>query len=210
MKLPEVALAIALIAASFSVTAAPATKSHWAFQPLARSPAPKVKDAKWPKTAVDPFILATLDAKKIKPAPPADKRTLIRRATFDLTGLPPLPEEIAAFLADSTPDAFSKVIERLLASPHYGERWGCHWMNVVRYADTAGETADFPAPQAWRYRNYVIDAFNADKPFDRFITEQLAGDILAASAPAAQFNELVTADEEYRALEKEIKIGWLK
>ncbi len=110
-------------------------------------------------------------------------RTLLRRATFDLTGLPPTPEEIDAFLADHVLGAFARVIDRLLASPRYGERWGRHWLDVVRYADTAGETADFPVPDAWRYRNYVLDAFNHDKPYNEFLREQIAGDILAAQLP---------------------------
>ena len=114
----------------------------------------------------------------------ADRRTLLRRATFDLTGLPPSAEEMNAFLADGSPDAFGRVVDRLLASPHYGERWGRHWLDVVRYADTAGETADFPVPDAWRYRNYVLAAFNGDKPYNEFLREQIAGDILAARLPA--------------------------
>src|SRR5438046_3335378 len=105
----------------------------------------------------------------------------MRRATFDLIGLPPKPEETANFLNDAAPDAFAKVVDRLLASPHYGERWGRHWLDVVRYADTAGETADYPVPQAHKYRDYVIESFNRDKPYDEFIREQLAGDFLAAS-----------------------------
>src|SRR5205085_7093222 len=109
----------------------------------------------------------------------SDKRTLIRRVTFDLTGLPPTPEEIDAFLNDGSPGAFATVVDRLLASPAYGEKWGRRWLDVVRYADTAGETADFPAPEAWRYRNWVLAAFNADTPYDQFLREQIAGDILA-------------------------------
>ena len=113
---------------------------------------------------------------------PADRRTLIRRVTFDLIGLPPTPEEVADFVHDASPDAFSRVVDRLLASPHYGERWGRHWMDVVRYADTAGDNADYPIPEVARYRDYIIDSFNHDKPYDQFVREQLAGDILAAQA----------------------------
>ena len=109
------------------------------------------------------------EAKGLKLSPPADKRTLIRRATYDLTGLPPTPEEVDAFLKDTAPDAFAKVVDRLLASPHYGERWGRHWLDLVRYADTAGENSDHPLPHAWRYRNWVIDAFNRDMPYDEFL-----------------------------------------
>ena len=119
----------------------------------------------------------------LSPVRRADQRTLIRRVTFDLIGLPPTPEEIAEFLADQSPDAFARVVDRLLASPHYGERWGRHWMDVVRYADTAGDNADYPIPEAVRYRDYIIDSFNADKPYDRFVREQLAGDILARPVP---------------------------
>jgi hypothetical protein len=114
----------------------------------------------------------------MSPAPVADRRTLIRRVTFDLTGLPPTPAEVDAFLADESADAWSKVVERLLSSRAYGERWGRHWLDVVRYADTSGCNSDFPIPDAWRYRNYVIDAFNKDKPYDEFLREQIAGDLL--------------------------------
>ena len=133
---------------------------------------------------------------------PADKRTLIRRVTFDLIGLPPTPEDVAEFLGDESPDAFGRVVERLLASPHYGEKWARHWLDVVRYADTAGETADFPAPHAWRYRNYVIHAFNSDKPYDEFLREQIAGDLMAveesrltASRRRARGGELGETDD---------------
>ena len=119
--------------------------------------------------------------------------TLIRRATFDLTGLPPTPDEVDAFLQDESPQAFERLIDRLLASTHYGERWGRHWLDVVRYADTAGETADYPVPLAWRYRNYVIDAFNADKPYDQFLREQIAGDVLANQEPSEKYAEQVIA-----------------
>ena len=149
---------------------------HWAFAPLRVVQPPKDANAANP---IDCFLNAKIRDRQLTPAPPADKRTLIRRATFDLIGLPPTPEEIDAFLNDKSPDAFAKLIDRLLASPHYGERWGRHWLDLARYADTAGETADFPVPHAWRYRNWVIDAFNRDLPYDEFIREQLAGDILA-------------------------------
>ena len=163
-------------------------KTWWAFQPL---PAP----AATPPTPaqIDGFVNARLTSAGRQFAPAADKRTLIRRATFDLSGLPPTPEEIDAFLADESADAFAKVVDRLLASPHYGERWGRHWLDVVRYADTAGETADYPVPLAWRYRNYVIDAFNADKPYDQFLREQIAGDILARRGPREQYAEKAAA-----------------
>ena len=131
--------------------------------------------------------MSALEKKGLKPAPPADKRTLIRRATFDLTGLPPTPEEVNAFLADNSPDAFAKVVDRLLASPHYGERWARHWLDVARYADSNGLDENLVYRNAWRYRDYVIGAFNKDKPYDQFVKEQLAGDLLPASDDATQF-----------------------
>src|SRR5207237_3126060 len=119
-----------------------------------------------------------LEEKGLKPAAPADKRALVRRVYFDLVGLPPTPEEVDAFLHDASPDAFDKVVDALLASPHYGERWGRHWLDLVRYAETYGHEFDFDIPDAWRYRDYVIRAFNADVPFDQFLTEHIAGDLL--------------------------------
>src|SRR5262245_14765221 len=155
-------------------------KTHWAFQPVRKPPAPVVKDGAWPQTDIDRFILAKLEAQGLTPSPPADRRTLIRRATFDLIGLPPTPEEIAAFESDPTPDAFAKVVDRLLASPHYGERWGRYWLDVARYADTKGYVffEESPFPWAYTYRDYVIRAFNEDLNYDRFIVEQLAADYL--------------------------------
>jgi mono/diheme cytochrome c family protein len=171
----------------------PEDRQFWSFQPLARSVPPDVGDRSWPRTPVDRFILSRLEAEGLKPAAAADKRTLIRRVTFDLTGLPPRPGDVEAFVADRSPEAFSKVVDRLLASPSYGERWGRHWLDVARYADTAGETADFPVREAYRYRNYVIAAFNADKPYDQFVREQIAGDLYAKDAPPECYEELVTA-----------------
>ena len=143
-------------------------------------PIPAVADRAWPRSPLDRFILAKLEASGPAPAPEADKRTLIRRATFDLIGLPPTPEEVEAFLADDSPDAFARVVDRLLASPHYGERWGRHWLDVARYADSNGLDENIAYGNAWRYRDYVIAAFNADKPYDQFVLEQLAGDLLPA------------------------------
>lgn len=168
-------------------------RKFWSFQPIADSPVPEVADTGWPLTPVDRFILARLEAKQIKPVASTDKHTLLRRVTFDLTGLPPTPGEIEAFVTDTSPDALSKVVERLLASPAYGERWSRHWLDVVRYADTAGETADYPVREAWKYRNYVIKSFNEDKPYDQFVREQVAGDLLAAESPPEKFAERVTA-----------------
>jgi len=152
-------------------------RTKWPFSPL-KEPAVPAIDSDWARSPIDRYLLAKLNEKGLKPAPDADKRTLIRRVTFDLTGLPPTPEEIDAYLADESPAAFSRVVERLLASPAYGERWGRHWLDVVRYADTAGDNSDFPVPQIHLYRNYVINSFNEDKPYDQFIREQLAGDLL--------------------------------
>src|SRR5262245_47483214 len=155
-------------------------RKFWSFRSLTDPAPPAVREQDWPRNAVDRFVLAKLEEKRLPHAGDADARTLIRRVTFDLIGLPPTPEEVEAFLADKAPDAFVKVVERLLASPHYGERWGRHWLDVVRYADTAGCSSDYPIPQMYKYRNYVIHSFNADKPFDQFLREQLAGDLLPA------------------------------
>jgi len=168
-------------------------RNFWSFQPVREQPLPAVADAAWPASPVDRFILAGLEKQGLRPNPPADKRTLIRRATFDLTGLPPAPAEVSAFVADDSPGAFATVVERLLASPRYGECWGRHWMDVVRYADTAGDNADYPVPEARLYRDYIIDSFNADKPYNEFVSEQLAGDVLADSGPREKYAEHVTA-----------------
>lgn len=157
-------------------------QKHWAFQPVKEPALPAVKDTAWPANPVDHFILAKLEEKGLKPAAPADKRTLIRRAFLDLIGLPPEPEQVIAFVKDESPDAFAKVVDYLLASPHYGERWGRHWLDVARYADTRGESkrgATTLSPYAWTYRDYVIRSLNADKPFDQFIREQIAADQLS-------------------------------
>jgi hypothetical protein len=155
-----------------------AEKDYWAFQLPANPQLPVVQATAWPKSPIDRFILAKLEEKGLKPAPSADKRVLIRRVTFDLIGLPSTPDEIDAILADQSPRAFEKLVERLLESPHYGERWGRHWLDVVRYADTTANDGNFVMRYAYRYRNYVIDAFNSDMPYDQFVVEQLAGDLL--------------------------------
>jgi hypothetical protein len=160
-------------------------KSHWAFQPVKKPAVPAVKDASWCQSPVDNFVLATLEVSGLHPNAPADKRTLIRRVTFDLTGLPPSEPEIQRFLADDSPEAYAKVVDRLLASPQYGERWARYWLDVARYSDTKGEAPkrnDPRSPYAWTYRDYVINAFNSDKPYDQFIIEQLAADRLVADA----------------------------
>jgi cytochrome c553 len=160
--------------------------NHWAWQPVKRQTVPEVGDPVWCQTPVDHFILAKLEAGGLKPNPPADKRTLIRRATFDLIGLPPTPDEVREFVNDESPGAFAKVVDRLLASPHYGERWGRHWLDVARYSDTIGQPRrnqeDPLNPFAWGYRDYVIRSFNENKPYDEFIKEQIAADRLAGTA----------------------------
>ena len=156
-------------------------KTHWAFQPIKNPAVPIVKDKRWPKTAIDKFILAKLEAKRISPSPLADKRTLLRRATFDLTGLPPTVDEVENFLRDKSSDAFAKVVDRLLASPRYGERWGRHWLDVARYADTKGYLAgnqERKFAYSYTYRDYVIRAFNDDLPYDQFLVQQIAADRL--------------------------------
>ena len=158
-------------------------RGHWAYQPVKKPAPPAVKNTGWSRTEVDRFILAKLEAASMVPAPDAERDTLLRRATYDLTGLPPTLQERDAFLADKSPNAFEKVIDRLLASPHYGERWGRYWLDTARYSDTVGGARnlqkrgmDYRYPYAWTYRDYVIDSFNADKPYDQFIIEQLAAD----------------------------------
>ena len=146
----------------------------------------------WPCSPIDAFILAQQEAAGLRPAPAARRRTLLRRATLDLWGIPPCPEEIDSFLRDDSDQAFERVVDRLLASPHYGERWGRHWLDVVRYADSNGMDDNLAYSDAWRYRDYVIAAFNADKPFDRFVEEQIAGDLLAEAEPGRR-DELVVA-----------------
>jgi len=152
-------------------------KGIWSLKPVSRPDVPDVHAAAWPMNDLDRFILAKMEMHQLAPAVPAKKQALIRRVTYDLIGLPPTPEEIDAFLADNSPDAFRSVVDRLLNSPHYGERWGRHWLDVVRYADTAGDNSDFPVPQIYRYRNWVIDALNRDLPYDQFVKDQIAGDL---------------------------------
>jgi mono/diheme cytochrome c family protein len=151
-------------------------RNFWSFRPAVRPKVPAVRNAGWARSPIDAFILARLEAAGLRPAPPAGKASLLRRLCYDLTGLPPTPQEVADFLADTSPNAYEKVVDRLLASPHHGEKWARHWLDLVRYAETNGYEFDRAKPNAWRYRDYVIDSFNADKPYDRFLREQLAGD----------------------------------
>jgi cytochrome c553 len=166
-------------------------RDHWAWQPIKPVTVPQPADAAWAKSDVDRFVLARLEASGLKPAAPAEKTALIRRVTFDLVGLPPTVQEIDAFLNDRSPDALSTVVDRLLASPQFGEKWGRHWLDVARYAESTGMSRNFPYPQAWRYRDYVIDSFNADRPYDRFITEQVAGDLLPYASPEQHNRQLI-------------------
>jgi cytochrome c553 len=172
---------------------AKAAEKFWAFTPPKDAVIPEVKNAGWVRSPIDAFVLAGLEAKDLKPAPPAGKRELIRRATFDLTGLPPMPEEVQAFLNDQNPDAFTRVVDRLLASPRYGERWGRHWLDVARYADSNGLDENLVYRNAFQYRDYVIKAFNKDKPYDQFVREQLAGDLLPETKDLATTFERWTA-----------------
>jgi hypothetical protein len=185
-----------LIASAGKVPAAPpaaaeaggGSPEHWSYKPLTRPAVPdtsKSKYAGWVRTPVDAFILAELEARGMHPSPPADKRTLLRRVYFDLTGLPPTPQAMAAFLADDSPGAYAKVVDELLASPRYGERWARHWMDLVHFAETHGHDQDRPRPSAWPYRDYLIGSFNTDKPYARFVEEQIAGDVLYPDDPQA-------------------------
>ena len=168
-------------------------KDHWSFKPILKPAVPLVPQTERVANPVDAFVISKLEPQGMKLSPPADRRTLIRRAYYDLIGLPPSPEEVQAFLDDTSPDAFARIVDRLLASPRYGERWGRHWLDVARYSDTKGEIKrqrDTPVyPFAWTYRDYVINAFNQDKPFDRFILEQIAADKL----PAGKDNSMLAA-----------------
>ncbi len=169
----------ALLLARGTATAA----DHWAFKPVSSPRVPSVTRTHWPRTPVDHFILNRLEQAGRQPAPVADRRTLIRRATLDLTGLPPTPAEVDAFQSDPAPDAFARLIDRLLSSPRYGERWGRHWLDLARFADSNGMDENLAYGTAFRYRDYVVSAFNRDVPYPRFVQEQLAGDLLPAAAP---------------------------
>lgn len=155
----------------------------WAFQPVQDHEPPTVIDQDWARTPIDHFILAKLEDKGIQPSAPAEKLQLLRRAKYDLHGLPPSEQEIEEFLSDTAPEAMARLVDRLLASPRYGEKWGRHWLDVARYADSTGLDEDYRLPHSWRYRDYVVDAFNRDLPFDQFVREQLAGDLMPADEP---------------------------
>lgn len=176
------------------------TMRFWSFQKVKRPAVPRVKNAVWAKSPIDAFVLANLEKHKLQPAPQASRPTLIRRAYYDVTGLPPTPAQVRAFVADTSPEAWEKVVDQLLASPQYGERWGRHWLDLVRYAETNSFERDGDKPFVWRYRDYVINSFNSDKPYDRFVKEQLAGDELPNATPetliATGYYRLGTWDDE--------------
>ncbi len=167
-------------------------RKFWSLQPVKAPTLPSVKNRDWALTPVDDFILAQLEAAGVAPAEQSDRRTLLRRLTFDLTGLPPTPAEMASFLADESPQAWERAVNRLLASNRYGERLGRHWLDVVRYADTCGNASDYPVPQAYKYRDWVIRAVNRDLPYDQFLREQLAGDLMTSGSDAERY-ERITA-----------------
>ncbi len=175
-------------------------RQHWAFEPPSRPDVPEVQLSAWARTPVDRFVLAELERQQLTPAPPASPRTLIRRLYYDLLGIPPTAAQVAAFEADPSDQAYERLVDRLLADPRHGERWARHWLDIVRYAETNSFERDSPKPNAWRYRDYVIDAFNRDKPYDHFLTEQLAGDqldeVTAETLTATGFYRLGIWDDE--------------
>jgi hypothetical protein len=166
-------------------------RTFWAFQPPRRPIVPKTRDARWPRGDIDAFVLVRLEANSLRPAPDADRSVLLRRLYLALIGLPPTPEQIGTFVDDDAPDAYARVVEQLLASPHFGERWGRHWLDVARFAESSGGGRSLLFPDAWRYRDYVLEAFNSDKPYDRFVTEQIAGDLLPANTPQQRREQLI-------------------
>lgn len=190
-----------------AAVAKPANVKHWSFQPLRKPPAPVVRNAAWVRNPIDAFVLARLEKRGIKPSPEATKAALARRLYLDLIGLPPTPEETQAFVDDARPDAYAKLVDRLLESPHYGEKWARQWLDLARYSDSEGGIQDYARPFAWRYREWVIDAFNRDMPFDQFTVEQVAGDLLPGAKPeqklAAGFHrQTITSREGGVDLEK--------
>jgi hypothetical protein len=166
-------------------------RQFWSFQTIKQYEPPEVKDASWPLAASDRFLLAKLEKKDLAPAADADREKWLRRLTFDLIGLPPTPEEIDAFAADQSEDAYARVVDRLLASPHFGERWGRHWLDVARFAESSGGGRSLMFPDAWRYRDYVINSINSDKPLNEFITEQIAGDLLPYKSEAEEVEHII-------------------
>jgi hypothetical protein len=183
-------------------------RAWWAFQPVRSPPVPVVADDGWSRNEIDRFLFQKLAAAGLKPAPEAGRQTLIRRVYFDLVGLPPTPGEVDAFLADPSPQAYEKLIDRLLASPHYGERWARHWLDLARYAESDGFRIDEYRPTAWRYRDYVIRSFNQDKPYNRLVAEQLAGDELAPDDPEALTGTAFLRHTIYEYNQRDVRTQW--
>jgi len=183
-------------------------RAWWAFQPVRAQTPPTPANAAWSKTEIDRFILAKLEQEKLKPSPEADRRTLIRRLYFDLIGLPPSTVEVEAFIADKSPEAYAKLVDMLLASPHYGEHWARHWLDLARYAESDGFRLDEYRPTAFRYRDYVIKAFNEDKPYDRFIREQIAGDELDPDSPDALAATAFLRHTMYEYNQRDVRTQW--
>src|SRR5262245_33664336 len=177
-----IAMLVGLLAGE--IQSAQPRPTSWAFQSVQVVSPPPVKDTLWPLLPLDRFVLAELEAKGLAPAPPAEKKMLIRRVTFDLIGLPPTPEEIDAFLADHSSQAFARLVDRLLASPHYGEHWARHWLDLARFCESQGFERDKIRDHAWRYRDYVIQSLNSDNPYSQFVKEQIAGDVLEPATRA--------------------------
>ncbi len=197
-----------LAATGFEDRIKPEDQQHWCFQPIANPNLPQVRDATWCRNPIDQFILARLEQTGIVPSPEADRRTLIRRASLDLIGLPPTPEQVDAFLNDQRPDAWEHLIDTLLASPHYGERWGRLWLDVVRYAESDGHRQDAYRPHTWRYRDWVIRALNQDMPYDRFMAWQIAGDQLAPESPDAHIATGFLRLWPYEYNQRDVKRQW--
>ena len=172
------AVVIAGILAHSAVRLDAADSVHWSFRPIAYPIPPRVRQSNWPRNGIDSFVLARLEKENIAPSPEADRVTLIRRVTLDLIGLPPTPDEVAEFLADERPEAYERLVDRLLASPHYGERWARPWLDLCHYGDSDGHLTDQLRPVAWRYRDWVTRMLNENLPFDEFTVRQLAGDLL--------------------------------
>ncbi len=183
-------------------------RAYWAFQPVGNPAPPVLADDEWSTNDVDRFVLRTLRKSKLAPAPRADRPTLIRRLSFDLLGMPPTPAEVDAFVNDPSPSAYDALVERMLASPHYGERWGRHWLDLVRFAESDGYRADGHRPDAWRYRDYVIRSMNDDKPYDQFIREQLAGDELAPDDPDALVATAFLRHGVYEYNQRDARMHW--
>lgn len=175
---------------SHPTPADPTGRDFWSFRPPTKTRPPAVKRTDWPRGDIDQFVLAALEARGVAPVGDASRTRLLRRVTFDLIGLPPTPEDLDAFLGDESPDAFATVVDRLLASPHFGERWARHWLDVARFAESSGKT-NFTYPQAWRYRDWAIASFNADKPYDQFLREQIAGDLLPAADDRQRADQII-------------------